>query len=163
MTEAKGYSRLLAVLSQLKQEGFSFKFWIIGGGRDTIELRNHAEKLGLKNDVLFLGHKDNPYPYMAKADWFVSSSYVEGFGMAILEAMILGKPVISTNSFGPKELLGNSEYGILTENTEEGLHCGIKEILEHPLLKEKYMKKSITEEKKRLMKNNLSESIGFVE
>lgn len=146
MTEVKGYSRLLTVLSQLKQMRYNFKFWIIGGGNSN-ELRDIAEKQGLKNDVLFLGHKDNPYPYMAKADWFLSSSYVEGFGMAILEAMILGKPVIATNSFGSKEILGNSEYGILTENTEEGLYDGIKRVLDNPNLLKKYALRSIQRRK----------------
>ena len=93
-----------------------------------------------KDDILALltlvGFVENPYPYIAASDIYVCSSYAEGYNTAITEALILGKPVVSTECSGVKEQLGeNNEFGICTPNTEEGLYEGIKQMLNETTLK----------------------------
>lgn len=57
--------------------------------------------------------KENPYPYIAKADLYVQPSRFEGYPMSILEAVILKKIVISTDNKGAEEMLKNLKCGIL--------------------------------------------------
>ena len=107
---------------------------ILGVGEEEAMLKALAETLGVADKVHFLGFKPNPYPYVAKAEYFVSTSNAEGFPNAIVEAMCLGKPVIATNcESGPAEIIaeqypyhvsGASEEknGILCElNNAEGV------------------------------------------
>lgn len=80
--------------------------------------------------IKLVGFQQNPYPYIKQADIYVCSSYAEGFNTAITEALILGKPVVSTECSGVKEQLGNNnEWGICCKNSEEGLYEGIKKML----------------------------------
>ena len=58
---------------------------------------------------------------------FVCSSRAEGFSLVIAEAMALGIPVVSTYCSGPNELLQDGKYGMLVENSEEGLYRGIED------------------------------------
>ncbi len=87
---------------------------ILGDGSKRKFYENMVDELNLSNQVIFLGNQNNIYPFLKTADIFVFSSYWEGFGRVIIEAMALGKPVISTNSpFGPSEILDNNKFGFL--------------------------------------------------
>lgn len=67
---------------------------------------------------------------MKNADIYVCSSIAEGYNTAITEALILGRPVVSTECSGVKEQLGDdNEWGICCSNSEEGLYEGLKEML----------------------------------
>lgn len=61
-------------------------------------LMHKAEELGVKDRILYLGQKSNPYQYMAHAAALISSSYSEGLPGVMIESLILGTPVITTNS-----------------------------------------------------------------
>ena len=76
-------------------------------------------------------------------DMFVCSSIKEGFSTAVTEALILGLPVVTTLCSGMKEMLGASEFGLITENEEEALYEGIKKMLTEKDLLEKYKEKSV--------------------
>lgn len=137
MAEVKGYDRWLRVLLKLKEKGYVFQSWIIGGGN-----RNKYEQFvkdnQLSNYVVFLGHQDNPYPYMAKADWVACPSLLEGLSTVVLEGMALGKAIIVTDCPGMKELLRDNQYGIICKNNEEDLEKGIENIIHNGLLKDHY-------------------------
>ena len=80
-----------------------------------------------------MGYQTNPYKYVAKSELFVCSSFAEGFSTAATEALIVGTPVCTVNVSGMKEMLGeDNEYGIVTENSEEALYEGIKNIVDDP-------------------------------
>ena len=129
LTYQKGYDRLLEVHKRLIAEGFSYELWIIGEGTDLEKLECYINKYNLSETVKLLGFQKNPYKFIKNADLFVCSSRAEGFSLVVAEALILSTPVISTNCAGPDELLGNGEYGLLAENSVEGLYDGLKELL----------------------------------
>jgi glycosyltransferase involved in cell wall biosynthesis len=84
----------------------------------TGPLRSHLEALTCELEVAdavdFLGFQENPLPYFGRADAFVLSSYSEGFGNVLVEAMGCGTPVISTDCpYGPAEILDHGRYGAL--------------------------------------------------
>ena len=72
----------------------------------------------MKNDIILLGLKTNPFKYLAKSDIFILSSITEGLGIVILEALACEIPIISTDCVGPKEILENGHYGLLVKKRD---------------------------------------------
>lgn len=143
LMKTKGFDRLVAVHKRLLDEGLSHKVYILGVGEEKRELDRQIEKYGLQDTFILLGFKKNPYRYVAHSDLYVCSSRREGFSTAVTEALILGTPVVSTDCSGAKELLGeNDEYGLVVENSEEGIYQGMKRMLSDPALLAHYKKKA---------------------
>ena len=70
----------------------------------------------MEKDIILLGSVKNPYPWLKKAKLFVHSSKYEGFGLVLVEALILNKKVISSACpTGPREILKNGKIGDLYE------------------------------------------------
>lgn len=126
----KSYDRLLNVVHRLKEKNeIPFHLYILGDGELKSSLISQCNQLGLNSCVTFLGYNPNPYKFVKNADLFVCSSLHEGFSTAVTEALIVGTPVITTNCSGMTELLGNNEYGVITENNEQALYEGLVNIL----------------------------------
>ena len=143
LEEQKGYGRLVDCVSRLQKENIAFELWILGEGSQRTLLEDKINTLQLQSQVKLLGFKENPYPYLKKADIFVCSSYSEGFSTVVTEALILGKPIVTTNCSGMEELLGaTSQYGLITENSEEALYQGIKRLVTDKTLQLDYKEKS---------------------
>jgi glycosyltransferase involved in cell wall biosynthesis len=114
--DVKGYWHLMKSFSLLQKDISDAKLMIIGDG-DFEEYRSLAERLGISEHVYFPGMKKNPFPYLKVAKVYVLTSYNEGFPNALLEAMALEIPVIATDCMtGPREILQNSDYGVLIPN-----------------------------------------------
>ena len=78
------------------------------------ELRARAARLGVADDLAFLGFDENPYPYMRRAATVTLSSRWEGLPLTLVEAMACGTPVVSTDSpHGPREILEDGRWGAL--------------------------------------------------
>ena len=129
-TKEKGFERLLNVHVRLIEEGYNVQLWIIGNGELFKSIAGVIKNENLNNSVKLLGFQENPYKYMKNADLYVCSSYVEGLSTTVLEALILGVPVVTTDCPGMNGLLENSKYGFITENSEQGLYNGIKIMLD---------------------------------
>lgn len=126
----KGYDRLIRVHKRLIDDGFKIHTYLIGQGEQQSELQDYIQQNKLQGSFTLLGFKENPYPYVARADLFVCSSRREGFSTAVTESLILETPVVTTDCSGMRELLGeNDNYGIITENNEDGLYEGVKKML----------------------------------
>jgi len=92
----------------------SERLYLLGKGRDEHSLRQLAESLGLKDDVVFLGFHSNPYPWIRQARLIVHSAKMEGLPTAMIESLILGKLIVSTDCpTGPREILDNGRAGLL--------------------------------------------------
>ena len=96
-----------------KQTDKKFVWYIIGGDRGfetyVQGIRDDIVKLGVSDEVVMLGEKSNVYPYMAKADLYVSTSLSESFPLVINEAKALGIPIVSNN------------FGSAAESIEDGV------------------------------------------
>lgn len=139
----KSYDRLLRVAKRLKDEQYDLEFWILGEGKLKEELIALQKELCLESEVKFLGFKKPPHPYVKLFDIFLSTSITEGYPLVVCEAMCLGIPICSTKTTGPKELLGDNEYGILTDHDDESIYRGLKKLIDDKQLREHYHQKSL--------------------
>src|SRR5262245_48611958 len=98
--------------------GISENLVILGEGDERPELEQLISDFGLSGQVILPGYVKNPYPIIAAARLFVSSSSAEGFPNALIEAMALGCPVVATDcDTGPMEILAAKKRGRCTEVT----------------------------------------------
>lgn len=135
----KGFHRLLPIVKRLRRDGHPVHFYILGIGSMQQELEKWIAENEMADSVTLLGYQTNPYKYVAKCDLFVCASYAEGFSTAATEALIVGTPVCTVEVSGMKEMLGeNNEYGIVTENNEEALYQGLRQLLDDPALLQYY-------------------------
>lgn len=142
LTHQKGYDLLLKVHDRLIRDGFEYDLWIAGEGEDRPMLEQFIADHNLADSVKLLGFQDNPYPILAAADLLVCSSRYEGLSTFVTEGLILGKPIVTTDCTGMRELLGNSEFGLITEMTEDALYDGMKTMLQDEFLRSKYTEKA---------------------
>lgn len=140
----KAFDRLIRVHSRLRKEGYPVHTYFLGQGPDLDKLQKQAADSGERDTVSFLGYDTNPYKYVVRSDLFVCCSLSEGFSTAVTEALIVGTPVCTVEVSGMKEMLGeNNEWGVVTENNEEALYQGIKELLDSPDLLTYYRSQAI--------------------
>lgn len=124
LTLVKAPWHLIKAYSLIKNQENSIKLVFIGDGDE--ELTNHltqlVTQLGIQENVVFLGRKSNPYPYLKKASVLALTSYYEGTPNVIVEAISLGIPIVTSNSTnGLRELMSIVEFSkqdeiILTES-----------------------------------------------
>jgi glycosyltransferase involved in cell wall biosynthesis len=113
-TVQKDFETLIEGYSILKNKGIKEKLYIIGEGNGRVKIEKMIEEKNLGQDVILLGEKKNPYVWMKNSKLFIHSSRYEGFGVVLLEALMLDKFVISSNCpTGPTEILTNPKAGEL--------------------------------------------------
>ena len=130
LSAPKGYLRLMQIVAELEKQ-HDFELWIVGEGEDRSALEQIIDEKKLRS-VKLLGFHQNPYPYVKQADLFVCSSYSEGYSTAVTEAILLDVPVLTTDCAGMDEILDGGKYGMIVENSDEGLRQGLTELLENP-------------------------------
>lgn len=142
MSPEKNYMLLVKVYQQLFENGLVFDLWFVGDGPETARLKEYVRLNGLSDHIKFFGFQKNPYPIMKEADFLVCSSKFEGYSTVVVESMILNVPVVSVNCSGMNEILGDSEYGLITENSETGLKDGIGSFVQNTEIRAFYQKKA---------------------
>jgi glycosyltransferase involved in cell wall biosynthesis len=122
LVEIKGVQHLLSALSQLKRIRKDWVCWIVCGPITT-HLQNQSKILGLEQDVLFLG-KRNDIPYLLSiSDIFVLPSLLDNQPLSVIEAQIAGKPVIVSDAGGLPEMVEHGTTGLISPAGEESSLC----------------------------------------
>lgn len=143
VNSVKGQERLVTSVIKLHEMGYKISLALVGGGIDEDRIKEEIIKRNALSYISMCGNQMNPYPYIREADLLVCASYYEGYNLTVAEALILGIPVLSTDCTGPKEILDYGKYGMIVENSTEGLYEGLKKIVENPELLLEYKKKAI--------------------
>ena len=144
LKNVKGFDRLLRIMKKLKEDNLSAHLYILGRGPLQKTFEQYIIENNLAEYVTLLGYQINPYKYIGKSDLYICSSLSEGFSTAVMEAITIGVPICTVDVSGMKEILGdNSEYGLITENNEDSLYLGIKNILNNDELRKHYRKKAV--------------------
>lgn len=135
LEERKGHRDLLEAAATLKRQGVKLRIRIAGDGSLRQSLEQDAVRLGLKDDVEFAGLVADTPAFLDDIDIFVMPSLFEGLGVAALEAMAAGKPVIATRVGGLAESVVDGLTGILVPPRDpEALAGAIAKFAEQPKL-----------------------------
>ena len=114
-------------------------FVIVGDGPLKMELTDTARKLGIAKNVIFVGYQENIGKYLSIFDVMAITSNSEGFSLALLEAMTMGKAIVATSIGGMKELLEHGISGkMVPPRDPEALASELISLLKHPEDRKKF-------------------------
>ena len=122
--ESKKLTRLIEASKKLKNDGLNFRVLLVGDGKDTKIYQNMVKEKGLENNILFIGFKQNPYPYFLVSDCTILTSEYEGYPVVFIESLVLNKPIITTKVSDYQEI--EEKYGYTTLKTAEDIYEKMK-------------------------------------
>lgn len=138
----KGFRMLIKIMPKLTEVNQFFKLVIVGSGPDRPILEAMIKNMKLERKVLLAGKKNlkEVAEYLATADITILNSGYEGFSHQILEAMIAGVPLITTNAGGNKEIIHQGQNGIMVKyNDEFNLIEVIRALWNNPEMQEHFI------------------------
>ncbi len=140
LVAAKGQHILLRAFSRLCAKGHAMHLTYVGDGPDRTHLEREVAELELGGRVTFCGalNHDQTREEIAKADIFALSSFAEGIPVALMEAMAMGIPCVSTYVAGIPELIRNNVDGLLVPpSSVESFASAIESLVRDPVLRER--------------------------
>ncbi len=165
--------RLYSLIDTLKELNRDIELLIVGDGVEEQSLKAYTKEQNLQRRVHFLGRVDNPFKYIKASDIFVLASEGEGFPNVIIESMVCGTPIISTDCLtGPREILAPTtninfqlkedievaQYGILYPiDDRDSLKKAIELLLNDNELYTNYQKEAQTEAQRYSVKNIINQ------
>ena len=120
----KKLSRLIDASSLLKKDGLKFRVLFIGDGQETEVYKKQVKDKQLQENIIFLGRKENPYPYFKIADCVILTSDYEGYPVVFLESFTLNKPIITTKVSDYNEV--KDRFGYVTEKDTNDIYEKMK-------------------------------------
>ena len=122
--ESKKLTRLIEATEMLAKDRLKFKVLFVGEGNDTRKYKDLVKEKNLDNYILFVGAKENPYPYFRISDCVILTSEYEGYPVVFLESFVLNKPIITTKVSDYQEVEG--KYGYVTTKEVEDIYEKMK-------------------------------------
>lgn len=120
LAEEKGYDIAIKVCRYLITDGYNIRWYVLGEGSERRKSEQLISDNGLHEKFILLGNENNPYGFLESCDLFMQTSRHEGFGLAINEARVLYKPIISTDVVGAKAQIEDGITGwIVSQNLEK--------------------------------------------
>jgi len=130
LEERKGHRFLLEAAVLLKRRGYRLEYRFAGEGSERERLERIAIELGLREEVGFVGFVSDAPAFLSAIDIFVLPSLYEGLGVAVLEAMAAGRPVVASRVGGIPELVQDQITGLLVPPKDpEALASAISRLL----------------------------------
>ena len=128
----KGYDIALEAARLLKERGILFTWYVLRKGGLYDEIKQTIQKYGLEKEFILLGITANPYPMIKQCDIYVQTSKFEGYGLAIAEARMLNKPVVTTKFDAVFNQMVHEKNGLVTTMDGVGVADGIERLLKEP-------------------------------
>lgn len=149
----KGIDIAIDAAKILQEKRIDFK-WIFIGAIVDKKYIDIVKENRLNDNMLFLGTKSNPYPYLNAADIIVHPSRFEGRSIALDEAKILCKPIVVTNYSTVNDQFTNRVNASICEMTGESVANSILELIENKNLRDKYI---------NYLKSNISDNSSEIQ
>ena len=147
LANQKGYDIALEACKILKEKGIEFKWYSLGIGPLKEEIEKYINENNLENNFKLLGVKSNPYPFIKDCDIYVQTSRFEGFGIAIAEARMLNKPVVTTRFDAVYNQMKDRKNGLVVDMNSQGIVNGILEVINNKELTNEIISYLKTEKK----------------
>ncbi|WOX04838.1 glycosyltransferase family 4 protein [Microbulbifer pacificus] len=134
--EIKRIDILLRAFEIVFHSDFDLKLHLVGDGTALVETKRWAQKLGLQDSIVFHGAREDVIEVISHFDVFVNASEAEGFSNSLLEALLLGKVLVSTPVSGASDVIEDGKNGAVAENFSperlaEAILMGVKVYKEH--------------------------------
>ena len=131
-SNAKNFDNVPDICRRIREAGVNIKWYLIGYGGDEPLIRQKIAEAGMEEYVVSLVKKENPYPYIQACDLYVQPSRYEGKCVSVIEAQILGKPVVITDYPTSGSQLENGVDGVIVPQDNAGCAEGIIRLLQDP-------------------------------
>ena len=155
----KGHQYLLKAMPVVLQQYPSATLVLVGRGDLEASLKEQANQLGIEKQVRFLGLRQDIPNLLAIMSIFVMPSLSEGLSVALLEAMVAGRPVVATRVGGNAELVLNGETGILVASKDsEALAAAICKLLGNKAMREEFGRKAVTRAEERFSARQMADN-----
>lgn len=142
----KKISRIIEACRLLRDDKFEFRVILVGDGQDHNLYMKMIEEYKLQNNVIVVGAKDNPYPYLQLSNAFILSSDYEGYPVVFLESLVLNKPIITTNISDAKKDI-DEKFGIVTSKSPLDIYRAMKNFIEENYeIENKFLAKEYNED-----------------
>ncbi len=112
LSPEKNFDKVIHAMKILKDQGIEVEYLIGGIGNQQQELEDLAEKLQLKDQFKILGWVEDKREFFSNIDIFILPSFGETFGIVLLEAMLYSTAIITSNSWGPDEIIQDGINGL---------------------------------------------------
>ncbi len=126
----KNHRNLILAVNRLLGEGVLCKLYIIGDGQERKELESLIEELGIQGQVLITGFVTNPFVILKECDCFVFPSFYEAQGLAVLEARLVGLPIIVSNYPAVESVLLEDKQFLLHGTGADDIYQGLRAYLD---------------------------------
>lgn len=128
----KGFDIAIEAMKLIKNAGCPARWYVVGEGDLRGSLEKQIASLGLQEDFILLGARENPYPFYRQTDIYAHLTRFEGKSIAIQEAQILGKPIVASDCIGNREQIESGVDGILCELKPEAMKDAILQFVNDP-------------------------------
>ena len=128
--ERKGHVYLFEALAPMVRDGLKTTLYLVGTGgyRDTLEKLTH--EFGLQDHVRFLGWRDDALAIMAAADIIVHPSCEDALSSAVIESLMLARPIIATDISGVRDILDDGKYGVIVPPADsEAFRAALQQVV----------------------------------
>jgi glycosyltransferase involved in cell wall biosynthesis len=137
MVPQKDHLTLLRAFARILAAGRSAKLVLVGEGPMLEDIQKEGDRLGLGGALVFAGFIENMPAVMNAIDVLCLSSLYEGFGLVLIEAMAVGRPIIATRISSIPEIVLDGVTGLLVEKQDEqGLYLAMQRLMMPSLRKE---------------------------
>lgn len=128
----KGHKYLFQAFADLVKDGLNADLYLVGDGDEQPVLEKMTAELGIADRVHFLGWRDDALTIIAASDIVVHPSLEDALSSAVIESLMLEKPVIATDISGVRDSLDDGKYGKIVKPADaEAFRSGIKETIEN--------------------------------
>ena len=115
LAKGKGIDLAIDTTKKLVDNGYNVKWFVVGEGEERANLENRIKENELEDKFILLGSRKNPYPYFKNCDIYIQASEFEGACTATIEAKILEKPIITTNTSGVNKNFTNEKNSLIVD------------------------------------------------
>lgn len=143
-SEQKNFDNVPNIVKKIISLGYKVRWYLIGYGSEELLIKIKIREEGVLDNVIILGKKQNPYPYIKECDIYVQPSRYEGKAVTVREAQMLNKIVVITRFATSDSQLKDGVDGIIVPMDNEGCAKGIIS-----LIKNKELQKSLIENTKQ--------------
>lgn len=136
ISKEKGQDIIIPVIENLKQSGIDFRWYLIGEGAMKSQIEFERNFRNLTNELVLLGSKINPYPFMKECDLYVQTSRHEGYCITLAEARCFSNPIVTTSFTGANEQIKDVKTGFVVEREVNKLYKAIILLINNRILYE---------------------------